>query len=746
MLYKEISERSHYAVALFFFISLFLIYFSPVIFSGGAFPADGYLADFHSPLELWTNYFYSGYPIYAAPDKQYAYPIRLVFTFFPNIVGFNLFIVSAYVLTSIFTYGYVYHLTNSKFSAYASAIVFGLCGFMVAHLIHTSMIHAAAWMPLVLWALSRLRQEITSYWLCIGSVAVAMSILAGHPQITTYTLLVAALYVLFMGRSASFGWVKYYLLSLLVVILGFALAAFQLIPMLELTELSLRQRMTYEMFTSYTLPVSQISQLFFAFMFGGVKGVAYSGKFNFHELTGYFGFLTMFLALIGVIVNKKNGIVVFWSLVALFSLLISLGDATPLFQLFYEIPVINMFRAHARIFVIMSFALAVLTGFGIHALQSGRVSGRLRRNTLIITPVIIVLLLVPTWLFSAGMSQLPLVVIVPLAFLLLAMVVVMYWNKPIISTNGRLLILSVLLLDLGVTSSFFAWKYDITEPSFMKPSDFHAKYKTQLDYSHQRFAALDGYWSNTLSPDQARLYEIQSVGGYEQLELRRYNLLSGVDRNGRTDRNTLLPGDRSWDILSVKYISSNKPINTYAGELESVQEKGGIYIYRNPNVLPRAWLVSKGYSLDMHSISETIRTSLLPNGEVFNPGDTALVEGIASFKLPRSSKSSVDIVNLNNQEIKIRTEATESTFLILSDIYYPGWKVFVDGVESNIIQTNLSLRGVFLPPGRHLIEFEFHPKSLYWGVCISLSAILLLFVFVFVFVFVNKKYRLKLDV
>ncbi len=740
MLHRGKGGRSHYAVALVFFVSLFVIYFSSVIFSEGAFPADGYLADFHSPLELWTNYFYSGYPIYAAPDKQYAYPIRLVFTFFPNIIGFNLFVVSAYILASMFTYGYVYHLTNSKFSAYGSAIVFGLCGFMVAHLIHTSMIHAAAWIPLVLWAFSRLRQEITIYWLCIGCIAVAMSILAGHPQITTYTLLLSALYVLFIGRSTSYGWIKYYLLSLLVVILGFALAAFQLIPMLELTDLSLRQLMTYEMFKSYTLPISQISQLFFAFLFGGIKGAAYSGKFNFHELTGYFGFLTMFLALIGAIVNKKNGVVIFWSLIASFSLLISLGDATPLFRLFYEIPVINMFRAHARIFVIMSFALAVLTGFGIHALQSGRVSDRLRKNALLILPIIIILLLVPTWLFSTGISQITLVIFIPLSFLVLAVAVVFRWNKSIKSTNGRLLVLSVLLLDLAGTSSFFAWKYNTTEREFMKPSDFHSEYKAKLDYSHQRFAALDGFWSHSLTPDQARLFKVQSVGGYEQLELKRYSLLSGVGTSGRVVRDTLLPDDRSWDILSVKYLSSNKPINTSSGKLELVQEEDGVYVYLNPNALPRAWLVSEGYSADMHQISKAIRTSILPNGEIFKPENTALVEGVPSFKFLSPSKSSLTIMNLNNKEVEIKTEVTESSFLILSDIYYPGWKVFVDGIESNIIQTNLSLRGVFLPPGKHLIKFEFHPKSFYWGLCISISAILLLLLLVLV----NKKYKIKL--
>lgn len=47
--------------------------------------------------------------------------------------------------------------------------------------------------------------------------------------------------------------------------------------------------------------------------------------------------------------------------------------------------------------------------------------------------------------------------------------------------------------------------------------------------------------------------------------------------------------------------------------------------------------------------------------------------------------------------------------MTLADAYYPGWLVFVDGVERPLLRTYTALRGVALEPGRHLVEFVYAP-------------------------------------
>jgi len=62
-------------------------------------------------------------------------------------------------------------------------------------------------------------------------------------------------------------------------------------------------------------------------------------------------------------------------------------------------------------------------------------------------------------------------------------------------------------------------------------------------------------------------------------------------------------------------------------------------------------------------------------------------------------------------------------FLILSDVYYPGWKVYVDGIEEKIYRADYLLRAVHLPPGFHQVRFVYDPMSFKVGLWIILSTL-----------------------
>ena len=68
--------------------------------------------------------------------------------------------------------------------------------------------------------------------------------------------------------------------------------------------------------------------------------------------------------------------------------------------------------------------------------------------------------------------------------------------------------------------------------------------------------------------------------------------------------------------------------------------------------------------------------------------------------------------------------APRRSLLILSDTYYPGWKAFVDGKETQIYQTDLALRGVVVEAGNHKVEFRYQPESFRYGLIISLMSLL----------------------
>jgi uncharacterized membrane protein YfhO len=57
-------------------------------------------------------------------------------------------------------------------------------------------------------------------------------------------------------------------------------------------------------------------------------------------------------------------------------------------------------------------------------------------------------------------------------------------------------------------------------------------------------------------------------------------------------------------------------------------------------------------------------------------------------------------------------------------MYYPGWRAYVDGVETPILRTNYLFRGVVVPGGRHVVRFAYLPSSVIAGAAVSALALL----------------------
>jgi hypothetical protein len=147
-------------------------------------------------------------------------------------------------------------------------------------------------------------------------------------------------------------------------------------------------------------------------------------------------------------------------------------------------------------------------------------------------------------------------------------------------------------------------------------------------------------------------------------------------------------------------------------------------IYENRLVRQRAWLVP--YVFSSNQVLNIIKTSKMPNGQLFHPWNTALVEDSFNLKSKKDRNSEVFLKDISNDIVEVSTKSAYPAFLVLSDIHYPGWKAWVDGKETYIHRTNYAFRGVSVPAGQHLIRFEYKPTSLYCGAAVS---ILSLFIF-----------------
>src|SRR6266540_3345103 len=147
-------------------------------------------------------------------------------------------------------------------------------------------------------------------------------------------------------------------------------------------------------------------------------------------------------------------------------------------------------------------------------------------------------------------------------------------------------------------------------------------------------------------------------------------------------------------------------------------------VFRNERALPRAWLVGEVKFVDAEEAFKTITGE--SDGD-FDPRRTALIEADvkSSYLLSHISGGEVSpnaVAKISSYEpnrLKIDTEAEHPSFLVLSEVNYPGWKAQIDGVDTPIYQTDYLLRGVELPAGKHTVVMEYKAPAFWKGVYVS---------------------------
>jgi hypothetical protein len=152
-------------------------------------------------------------------------------------------------------------------------------------------------------------------------------------------------------------------------------------------------------------------------------------------------------------------------------------------------------------------------------------------------------------------------------------------------------------------------------------------------------------------------------------------------------------------------------------------EHDGVAVVVNRRALPRAWLVSEVLSVSAADALRMIRGE----AEELDPARSALLEvperelpvvGAAAFPTDSAAvKRSAD------GEIAIDTNARASSFLVVSESYFPGWRALVDGSPAKVYQTDYILMGVAVPAGTHHVELRYTAPGATFGAMMSLATI-----------------------
>ncbi len=265
---------------------------------------------------------------------------------------------------------------------------FSLSGYFVARGGFFSMIWAGAWIPWVFRYASDIGLPVRGAKL-LGSrkilylplvMVVTFQLLAGHAQLTWYTLTLAALWVIVGGWVKS-GFRQAYLAFgklALAVAAAALISAIQLLPTFEYLLQSQRSSLvSFDTAMTYSFWPWRLLSLFAPDFFGNPGSGNYWGYASFWEDAAYIGLIPILLAIstFSLLFTKKKRdqqqdkirpLIVFLWCFAVLGILLALGKNTPVFPFLYRyIPSFNMFQAPSRFMIWFVFAFCILVGIGV---------------------------------------------------------------------------------------------------------------------------------------------------------------------------------------------------------------------------------------------------------------------------------------------------------------------------------------------------------------------------------------------
>jgi len=126
------------------------------------------------------------------------------------------------------------------------------------------------------------------------------------------------------------------------------------------------------------------------------------------------------------------------------------------------------------------------------------------------------------------------------------------------------------------------------------------------------------------------------------------------------------------------------------------------------------------------------------NSPKFDPTVSALVNvntlpdrGMLDRLKGQVTNSKVEVISYKANSIELNVKNDSPSLLVTSEVYYPGWKVYVDGKKDNIIEVNGGFRGVILNEGEHIIKFNYVPTMFTLGcVLLLLSCFICIAIFI----------------
>lgn len=730
-------------------------------------------------LPLWNPYAYLGTPFQANIQSALFYPLNLVLLALPAAAAVNYSFISHVFLAGVFTYLFGLHMGLSRFQALVSSVTYMFSGPMVGHVFAGPVVtvQAMAWIPGLFLAVGWALRTPSARRVAVAGSGLGLAILTGYPQAIFMTMLAVSLYVLWLlirseGLAARAGLALAYVG---IVALGVLLAAAQLLPTFEYMSLSVRNAGGGFGIAAYdSLPPHFLANLVTPDLFGNFVDDNYWGIVwgMWHEYQIYLGIVPLALAGLAIWFQRRNPLVLFFGLVSLLFLILALGKYTPVYRILFEhVPGFALFRGPTRHFLMVAFFMAMLAGFGAEAVLAGRRLRQLRIGMIVAMVCSLALLIVGNmWreqlvdlfastaqrTYEAGvlkmpgfkatdyyMQKLPMIFGTALRSLYLPTVVLALFSALLFIRDrltGRLasvFLLALIVFDLWSFGAKFNYEpFDVGGFERSEAVGFLRKDSTPFRVLVRQPEQVRGYAlrssSFLLLNNAGTVLGIPFVNGEDPgISERLAEFVEAVNGGqydpGRWFGYIGLPfGNLESPLLALanlKYVITSEPLQS---SHYSLVFDGEEKVYEAKKTLPRAYMVP---GARLVASKEEALSLLADPGVDFEREVIITTQKQLPALQPSPGSSlrsdSVDVVENGVNRLRLRTRSAGDGYLVLSEVYYPGWRAYVDGREAEVLVANHLFRSVSLESGEHEVEFVFDPPTLKIGLGVSLATLLI---------------------
>jgi hypothetical protein len=521
------------------------------------------------------------------------------------------------------------------------------------------------------------------------------------------------------------------------LILAALVGAVQLLPLLELAQFSNRS-LNLSQASEFTLSLIQL-------LLGLLLPITQWG----HEHVIYMGLVPLLLAPVGLL-SRQNRWAWFYGVLFLFAVLFALGPQNPLHSLFYyAVPGFRWVRTPARILFVGALAIAVLVGFGadqlIHKPWSPTAKKWLTRLTIAIAPIALLVGLGLAFGFtSASLNQdegigevqraaLALAIFIPTALILIWLRAQRMMPAQLsVSLLGLLLFLDLAWFDTSMLrfvplDEALAPGRAAAEYLAQKPGYFRV-YSPSYSLPTQTAAAAGLFLADGVEPVHLAVYDqyMARAGGYNDASFS--VTIPQFSGPLETSLQKVEPNLKLLGLLNVTYLASAFPMNWPGLSLET--EIDGTFIYRNEQALPRAWVAHQTVPSEADWLAQleampNVANVVIVENDFQDTDQSAVSSQRLTLSLPLgglrlSNGSAVSITHYSADRIEAKTEITQPGWLVLSEIWYPGWQATVNGSPQLVEKVDGMLRGVYLTqPGSYQISLTYNPRSVRWGGWVS---------------------------